>query len=63
VSRPKFFKIKTFQSRLGCVEIFIEIIKINEDNHDFCRDFLKKFEFPALFAHFEANFEAQNVNK
>jgi hypothetical protein len=33
------------------------------DNQDFCQDFLKKFEFPALFAHFEANFEAQNVNK
>ncbi len=27
------------------------------------RDFLKKFEFPTLFAHFEANFEPQNVNK
>jgi hypothetical protein len=34
-----------------------------QDNRDFCRDFLKKFEFPTLFAHFEANFEAQNVNK
>jgi hypothetical protein len=33
------------------------------DNQDFCQDSLKKFEFPALFAHFEANFEAQNVNK
>jgi hypothetical protein len=27
------------------------------------RDFLKKFEFPTRFAHFEANFEPQNVNK
>jgi hypothetical protein len=36
---------------------------IFRDNRDFCQDFLKKFEFPALFANFEANFEAQNVNK
>jgi hypothetical protein len=32
---------------------------ILQDNIDFCQDFLKKNEFPALFA----NFEAQNVNK
>ncbi len=89
----EIFKIETFQSRLGCVEIFIEIVEINRDCRDksrpietnqdickklrfcwdksrFCRDksrfvetFRKKIEFPALFAHFEANFEAQNVNK
>jgi hypothetical protein len=30
---------------------------------NFCQDFLKKIEYHAFFAHFEANFEAQNVNK
>ena len=30
----KIFKIETFQLRLGCVEIFIEIVEINRD----CRD-------------------------
>jgi hypothetical protein len=32
-----------------------------QDN--FVKTFWKKFEFPTLFADFEANFEAQNVNK
>jgi hypothetical protein len=29
----------------------------------FVDTFSNKLEFPALFAHFEANFEALNVNK
>jgi hypothetical protein len=36
---------------------------IFQDNRDFGIEFLKKFEFSTHFAHFEANFEAQNVNK
>ena len=30
----EIFKIKTFQSRLGCVEILIEIVKTNRDYRD-----------------------------
>ncbi len=39
----EIFKIETFQSRLSCVEIFIETVEINRD----CRDFwylLRLFE-------------------
>ncbi len=72
LSSVEIFKIETFQSRLGCVEIietyrdyrdksrkqcFFQIIEI------FVETFWKKFEFTTLFAQFEANFEAQNVNK
>jgi hypothetical protein len=52
---------------------YIETIKTFRDNQGysrlsrFCQDFLnffvQKFKFPTLFAHFEANFDAQNVNK
>jgi hypothetical protein len=31
----EIFKIKTFQSRLSCVEIFIKIVETNQDNQDF----------------------------
>jgi hypothetical protein len=33
----KIFKIKTFQLRLICIKIFIEIVKINWDCQDFSR--------------------------
>ncbi len=39
-SRPNFFfsvdifKIETFQSRIGCVKIFIEIVETNWDHRD-----------------------------
>jgi hypothetical protein len=35
------FKIEIFQSRLGCVKIFIEIIKNNQD----CQDFLDRWDW------------------
>ena len=39
----EIFKIETFQSGLGCVEIFVETVKINRDCQDF-RDLLRLFE-------------------
>jgi hypothetical protein len=36
----KIFEIATFQLRLGCIKIFIEIVETNldhRDNHDFLR--------------------------
>ena len=39
----EIFKIETFQSRLGCVEIFIEIVETNRDFRDF-RDKSRFFE-------------------
>ncbi len=39
----EIFKIETFQSRLGCVEIFIETVKIFEICRDF-QDLLRLFE-------------------
>ncbi len=37
------FKIETFESRLSCVKIFIEIVEINQDFWDFW-DLLRLFE-------------------
>ncbi len=39
----EIFKIETFQSRLGCVEIFSEIVETNRDFRDF-RDKSRFFE-------------------
>jgi hypothetical protein len=39
----EIFKIETFQSRLGCVEIFVETVEINRDCRDF-RDLSRLFE-------------------
>ncbi len=39
----EIFKIETFQSRLGCVEIFVETVEINWDCRDF-QDLLRLFE-------------------
>ncbi len=33
----EIFKIETFELRLGCIEIFIEIVNINRD----CQDLLR----------------------
>ena len=37
------FKIETFQSRLGCVKIFVQTVEINQDCQDF-RDLSRLFE-------------------
>jgi len=58
--------IETFETnrdKTRFFEIFVNNRDFVEINRDFVETFWKKFEFPALFAHFEANFEAQNVNK
>ena len=44
----EIFKIETFQSRLGCVKIFIEIVETNRDFRDF-RDFRDKSRFFEIF--------------
>jgi hypothetical protein len=37
----EILKVKTFQSRLGCVKIFIEIVETNQD----CQDLLRLSRF------------------
>ena len=44
----EIFKIETFQSRLGCVEIFIEIVEINRDFRDKSR-FLRYLKVIEIF--------------
>jgi hypothetical protein len=54
----EIFKIKTFQSRLSSIKIFIEAVKINQDFWDFeiCQDFWRFIEISWHFQDFLRDF-------
>jgi len=68
MSRPQFFfsvkifKIETFQSRLSCVKIFIETVKINWDCQDFW-DLSRLFEIYHDISTLSRLFEVRQAQK
>ncbi len=55
----EIFKTETFQSRLGCVEIFVENVEINRD----CRDFSRFIEISGHYRDFLRYFRIKNLDK